>query len=163
MVNNDYIIEIPFLRYDKKALYDYMISHGQWTNEGYVNDYFRPNELLDIFSNIYNQVPEFELSLGRTRFAELKPGAYIAPHTDVKRKAGINIPLDGDFDKTPILFHDKNRNIVFEHYYKDTATIINAEILHSVRNRTRKTRFMFSLSIYLDWQQVKDICKKYQK
>jgi hypothetical protein len=162
---SDYIIEMPFLKYDKMALIDYMKSKGTWVSEGYANKYFRPKENISLFSDIYNQIPELEISLGRTFFADLEPHNFLPPHKDLYRKASINIPLIGDFSKTPVTFHSeksiKKDCILYKHYYNDVATVINTEVLHSVVNVTNEVRYILSLSVYSNWDKIKQVCKKF--
>jgi hypothetical protein len=162
---SDYIIEMPFLKYDKMALIDYMKSKGTWVSEGYANKYFRPKENISLFSDIYNQIPELEISLGRTFFADLEPHNFLPPHKDLYRKASINIPLIGDFSRTPVTFHSeksiKKDCILYKHYYNDVATVINTEVLHSVVNVTNEVRYILSLSVYSNWDKIKQVCKKF--
>ena len=162
---SDYVIEMPFLKYDKPALVNYMKSKGVWVSEGYANKYFRPKENIELFSNIHKQIPELEIDIGRTFFAELDPTTILHPHTDLYRKASINIPLIGDFTRTPVTFHSekstKKEYILYKHCYNDVATVINTEVFHSVVNVTNEVRYIFSLSVYADWQTIKEVCKKY--
>lgn len=160
---SDYVIEMPFLKYDKMALIDYMKSKGTWVSEGYANKYFRPKENISLFSDIHNQIPELEIDIGRTFFAELEPHAFLHPHKDLYRKASINIPLIGDFSKTPVTFHSEKSTkkdcILYKHCYNDVATVINTDVFHSVFNVTNEVRYILSLSVYPDWNKIKEVCK----
>jgi hypothetical protein len=157
---DDFILELPFLKYDKNLLIDYMKEKSVWINEGYINDYFRPKEYNPLLSSIYDQIPEFEMNLGRTYFGELKPNVFLKPHVDAKRKAGINIPLIGDFSQSPIRFHDKIGKVIYTHIYNNVPTIINSTILHSVQN-SNSHRYILSFSLYLEWTDIKQVVKKY--
>jgi hypothetical protein len=164
---DSYIIELPFLRYDKQELVSFMkkSSPTQWASEGYANKYYRPKDGYHLFEDIYNQIPEFEIDNGKIFYAELNPSDFLKPHTDLYRKASINIPLVGDFTKTPVTFHSeesiKKEHILYKHFYNDVATIINTEVYHSVFNTTNDTRYMLSFSVYKTWDEIKVICDKY--
>jgi hypothetical protein len=161
----DYVIELPFLKYDKQALIDYMKGKGPWVSEGYANKYLRPKDSIDLFSDIYKQIPEFEIDIGRVFFAELEPFQFLHPHKDLYRKASINIPLIGDFTKTPVTFYSekstKKEHILYKHCYNDTATVINTEVYHGVVNTTNEKRYIFCLSVYPDWDTIKQVYEKY--
>jgi hypothetical protein len=168
MDNSLYILELPFLKYDKDALIDYMkkAPKGKWQSEGYVTPYLRPKEEIDLFTNLYKQLPEFEINIGRTFFAELGPNVFLRPHTDEYRSASINIPLIGDYSVTPVKFHSekstKPEHLLYTHYYNTVPTIINTTIYHSVFNPTDQYRYMFSLSVYADWKTIGDVVQKYK-
>ena len=163
---SDYVIEMPFLKYDQQALIDYMkASREPWVSEGYANRYLRPRQNIDLFADIHAQIPEFEIDIGRTFYAELGPQTILQPHKDQFRKASINIPLIGDFTKTPVTFHSertsKKEHILYRHCYNNVATVINTDVYHSVVNVTDETRYIFSLSVYADWDTIRRVCTDY--
>ena len=164
-MNTDYTIELTFLQYDKSALVSYMKEKSVWVSEGYANRYFRPKENIKLFSDIHAQLPKLEIDIDRTFFAELSPFTLLHPHTDLYRTASINIPLIGDFSKTPITFHSekstKKESILYTHCYNDVATVINTTVHHSVLNSTSDTRYILSFSLYADWEEIKKICATY--
>lgn len=159
MDTSDYYLELPFVKWDRDTLIDIMRSYSpsRWVSEGYVNKYIRP-DTHPVFEELYNQFPSFEINIGRTFFAELSPQTFLRPHTDLYRTASINFPLIGDWSKSPVKFHSekstKPEHLICEHVYT-CPTIINTTINHSVLNPTNETRYLFCLSIYADWEDIR--------
>jgi hypothetical protein len=159
MDNTNCYIELPFIKWDREQLISIMKSYSpsKWAAEGYVNKYLRP-EAHSEFEELYNLFPSFEINIGRTFFAELSPQTYLRPHTDLYRTASINFPLIGDWSKTPVKFHSekssKTEHLICEHVYT-CPTIINTTINHSVVNPTKETRYLFCLSLYADWEDIR--------
>jgi hypothetical protein len=156
--NTNCYIELPSIRWDKQTLIDIMRSYStdKWVSEGYVNKYLRPDS-HPVFDDLYKQLEPLEINIGRVFFAELSPHTFLQPHTDQHRKASINFPLIGDWDKSPVKFHSersiKSEHLVCEHTYR-CPTIINTTINHSVINPTNETRYLFCLSLYDDWETI---------
>jgi hypothetical protein len=125
----------------------------RWHHEnGFINKYIRPDP-DPVFENLYRQFP-FEINIGRTLFAELTPGTYLKPHVDVARSASINFPLTGDWQSSPLCFYKNFKK--YEYVYNENfPTIINTTILHGVRNLSKQTGYIFSLSVYEDWSSIK--------
>ena len=159
MDKQDCYIELPSIKWDREQLIDIMRSYPQskWVSEGYVNKYLRP-DTHPIFEELYKQLEPFEINIGRTFFAELSPQTYLRPHTDLYRTASINFPLIGDWNKSPVKFHreksTKPEHLICEHVYT-CPTIINTTVNHSVLNPTNETRYLFSLSVYADWDNIR--------
>ena len=159
MDTSNYYLELPFVKWDREKLIDIMKSYSpnRWVSEGYVNKYIRP-DTHPVFEELYSQFPSFEINIGRTFFAELSPQTFLRPHTDLYRTASINFPLIGDWSKSPVKFHSekstKPEHFICEHVYT-CPTIINTTVNHSVLNPTGETRYMFSLSVYANWEDIK--------
>ena len=162
METNDYYIEIPNIAWDRAALLEIMHSYplSNWQSEGYANKYLRP-KLDKVFEDLYNQFPNFELNIGRTFFAELAPKNFLKPHIDQYRTASINFPLIGDWGKSPVRFHSEpvmqKKYVICEHVYNELhPTVINTTVYHSAQNPTDDVRYLFSLSVYEDWDSIKN-------
>ena len=164
MNTNDYYIELPHINWDKQSLIDIMRSYPQsrWRAEdGYTNKYIRP-DMHEVFDELYKQFPSLEINIGRTFFAELSPQTLLRPHVDLYRTASINFPLIGKWDKSPVKFHSekstKIEHLMCEHVYNDSyPTVINTTQFHSAVNPTSETRYLFSLSVYADWNTIKEV------
>ena len=172
---SQYIIELPFIKWKKQELFNYMNSYplNRWRHEHdrlypdltYINKYLRvdPADLLD---NIYSQIPELQLSTEFTFFAELGPRVLLAPHRDAGRNAVINFPIYGDWAKTPVRFHNSlamtKASVVHEHCYNEAhPSILNVGEIHSAYNITNETRYILSMSVHLPWNEIKDIVARY--
>jgi hypothetical protein len=173
---SQYIIELPFIKWKKQELFNYMNSYPstKWRHEHnrlhpdltYINKYLRvdPTNLLD---EIYNQIPELKLSHQYTFFAEISPGVLLAPHRDTGRDAVINFPIYGDWSKTPVRFHNKlamtRESVVYEHCYNEAyPSILNVSEIHSAYNVTKETRYILSMSIHRPWNEIIEIISKYK-
>lgn len=159
MISNEFIIELAHIKYDKAALIDYVQSYGNWKNEGFINDYFRPKEYCYALDKICEQLQHLGISSNNIFFAELQSNIFLFPHRDVGRTAAINIPLLGNFEKTPIMFFDSKQDLIFKYYYNDRACIVNTQQIHGVKNITQY-RCILSISLNLSWNilQSKDLC-----
>ena len=169
----DYVLELPFLQWDQQGVIEFMQSHptsswqyernGAWEDQTYINKYLRtePNKLFD---DIFAQLPELELSHTYTFFMELNPGVLLPPHTDIGRNAVINFPLIGNWEQTPVRFHNKpvmtRNSIVYEHLYT-CPTLLNVSKFHSVYNVSQQTRYMLSMSVHKPWDYIKEVVNKY--
>ena len=161
MNKDQFIIELPFINFDKSALLSYMVLDNNWINEGYQNLYLRPKNNM-LFSQIHSQVEEFNLDIGKTFYAMLQPFQKLNIHTDKNRTASINIPLQGNFENSPITFYSENNEQIYRHHYDtQVATVINTSIRHSVINRSNAYRYILCLSLYLPWEDIQSISKKY--
>jgi len=162
MNDDDCYIELPNIKWDKQALIDIMQSYPKesWVNEIKTTKYLRPN-FNTVFEDLYKQFPFFEIELRKTFFSELSPYKVLIPHKDVVRKASINFPLIGTWSKSPVCFRTENLNLICEHAYNELfPSVINTTVIHSVNNPTSETRFIFSLSLYEDWNYIKEVLNK---
>lgn len=165
-----YAIDLNFIQWDPNELIADLerYPNSTWASEnGYANRYIRPKESNSLFEKIWQQIPELEINLGRTFYAELNPGQLLPPHIDYGRTASINFPLKGDWTQTPVRWHSSKSmskdSVVYEHCYRPgTATIINTSELHSAYNITKETRYLFCLSVYLPWADIQTVIGKYQ-
>jgi hypothetical protein len=170
----DYVLELPFLKWDKQGIIDFMQSYpaNKWQHERnsswigdqtYVNKYLRTAPSV-LFDDIVLQLPELELDHAYTFFMELNPGVLLPPHADVGRTAVINFPLIGDWGNTPVRFHStltmSKASVIYEHVYT-CPTLLNVSKLHSAYNVTQQTRYMLSMSVHKSWDQIKEIVNKH--
>lgn len=168
MVANEYIIELPDLKYDKLKLKALCDSAVEWDNRtvsvdgkdttyqllngDYINQDEYINELVSKFSSFLN------ISTKINRMVEIMrmpPYGGFDAHLDAKRLAVIIFPIIPD-DPSPIYYAEGEykfpTKILFEHHYT-CPTIANSQILHGVRNDSR-IRDTLQLSLMTTWEDL---------
>ena len=165
---NDFVIELPGLKWDKDFLLDDLsrCRERRPTATG-GGQYMTVKLKLGKFSNIEEELARISkqlpgLNFGVKEYHYLCTGinSVLMPHADPDRPAALNIPLIGDIENTPIRFHSsaslKKESVIFEHAYT-CATLVNTTICHSVVNRSAVDRYILSVSVYNTWQELVEI------
>lgn len=168
MITNQYVIELPNLHYDKSKLKSICDSATNWNNrvvgvDGRSTTYqilggtdVTQNEyvieLIAKFSPVLNINPNIEKLIGILR---MPPDGGLDAHLDVKRQAVVIFPIQPE-DPAPIYYaegtYQNPTKILFEHQYT-CATIINAQILHGIRNDSRM-RDTLQFSLMTPWEDL---------
>ena len=167
---NDFIIEMPSLKWDKDFLINDLTTcwkkkpwaqdDGQYVS--LVQQFFTSTKVIDELRRIVVQLPglKFSLDTGQYHYLCTSADNILMPHTDTDRTASINIPLTGDMENTPIMFHSspslKKESVLFTHSYT-CPTIVNTTQCHSVVNRTKIDRYIMSISVFNTWDELVEI------
>lgn len=164
MINNDYIIELPQITWERDQLIAYMNSKESLWKDG--NTFFKPKELEPVFHSLLEQLKDFNVSLSRSLFGRIAPNDLLAPHIDPARDVGIYFPLIGDWENSPIVFNKTGNGttstdaIAYQHVYT-VPTIINASEMHYVKNNSNQERITFMLTfVGLSWEDTQAIVKE---
>jgi len=157
------VIELPEVKYDKLKLKEICDSADNWDTKSvsvdkkdtmyYVlsgdiimeNDYIK--ELISIFSPA--------LKIVRAEILRMPPDGGLDAHLDAVRQAVIIFPIQPEIF-APIYYaegtYQNPTKILYEHYYR-CPTIVNAQILHGVRNELN-TRDALQISLLAPWGDI---------
>lgn len=162
--NDDYIIELPDIQWDKDSVISYIYEQKHlWNNTGW---FFVPTKNHPVFHNLLRQLKPLNVLITKSGFGRADPWGSIPPHTDPGKDACIFFPLIGDWENSPIIFNQDNiestdkKYAVCSHVYT-CPTVVNTSKIHYVENNSNQERITFSFSFFgLNWNQTRSIIKE---
>lgn len=177
LTKEDCVIELPFLQYDKSILVDCLDSVKSWSSAYPPSEslcYCHPSTVINHSFNvkkaIENLLDTIQKQMAYIRikssiFIQLKPNTIVNPHIDMElQKFALMIPLKGEMDLSPLIFHSKkpnvNKNIVYKHTYKHPV-IINPKMWHSSHNLSASDRHLYRINFDTDksWEEIRALAK----
>lgn len=151
MIINEFVIEFPEFKFDKKILDLRFFDTLEWFEERQANAAKVAQATdLDYPGNIKDIISHFDLTYFMDGFIaiEQQPGQSFKPHRDTKeRNCVLNFVIQGE--DSVIRFHSpENLNdIIFEYTYKDYPVLINTQQFHSAGNFGNTLRRLISKNI----------------
>lgn len=164
-----FVIELPFLNYNKLDLFQYQTSIKAWVpNQLYLKKGIDTSKIKffdypidnneDILINIVKYF-KFDLPKGSCKFTKVLKGGEMPFHTDVYRNCILMIPISKD--PSEIIWKNKKNDILYIHKYV-CPTIINGKIMHGVPN-TINDRIFLQINIPLFWNELSSNINLYFK
>lgn len=157
---NKFVIELPFLKYDKDALLSYQYKIENWTpNQLYLQKGIDTTEIKFFDAIVDNDakilIPilkyfNFSLPHRSCKFTKVLKNGIMPFHIDQYRNCILMIPISND--PSSIVWTNKNNNILYTHKYR-CPTIINGKILHGVPE-TKNDRIFLQINLPIFWNQL---------
>jgi hypothetical protein len=159
---DDYVLEIPSLKYDKERIFEYQHKLNWQPNPlysrsgvdtskmNYFDVYLEDKDEVSIFTDILDQLSPEIRDIKQFKYNKLLAGGEMPFHKDIFRNVVLMFPLT-DYP-ADIIFIDKNKNEIARHTYR-CPTIINAKIRHGVPD-VKKDRYFLQLNIPYTWDEV---------
>lgn len=149
-MHGDFYKELD-IDWDPRKLTNIMLgypSHMWKVEAGVSNRYLRIND--PYIDSIMTQLQDMGYNARNKFFSEIKGKTNLPMHTDFSRSTAVNFPIVGNWEMSPINFHDKlNRSVMESYTYRPGQAVwINTQMLHSVRNLSPSPRFILSVSLY---------------
>lgn len=169
---NDYIIELPRLKWDKEFFINDLIktqTSRRWRLDNGLYAYSsgefiigQPTLSEELEKLVNSQLHHLKLNFKDRQWLYMvtRANSILKPHFDTDRPASLNIPLLGNMADTPIRYHTgaslQSKDTLFTHVYT-CPTIVNTKIWHSAVNRTTEDRHILSVSLYNTWNELIEI------
>ena len=129
-----------------------------WIYEQNVQNRYCRSKDPYIWHNLYDQIMEQGYMPKGCGFAEMKPYTSIDIHKDYGRHSGINFPIIGDWDKSPVTLYNDDKIKKGTYYYKEgQAVLLNTQNYHKVDNNSDKTRYILSISVIKEGDIYHDV------
>lgn len=163
-MDNQFIIELPQLQYDRTSLLSYQKTIKEWHSNYYwttigvdtmgkfqLYEHVPDEDNSEILTNLLQKIRSLGLPVDKKAFKFLKilKGGTFPDHIDPRRDCILMLPLTDNPDK---IYFKENDVVVFEHQYS-CPTITNGKIIHGVLP-TKNDRIVLQCKINCDWETL---------
>jgi hypothetical protein len=159
---DNFVLELPELKYDRAALMAYQETITEWhSNHHFMKagvdtslhkffDYYPDETESELLTKTFNTIAELlPLKKRPFKYTKVLKGGTLPDHIDPSRDCILMLPLTKDPSK---IVWRENGVIIKEHIYR-CPTVINGKILHGVPE-TPNDRIFLQCKIDCDWEML---------